>query len=103
MLWYSDEKYMLNTSALSSCGSGHIRPAAPVQAQAIPHQEPPIASATVVHGDPPAYSASRSMQVTLPNDCKPGSVITVTAPTGETLQITVPDNAEPGSVITTSY
>lgn len=69
-------------------------------------QTPTVATYAPSHHTVPVAAtipADRTMQVNLPPDCKPGSVITVTAPSGETLQITVPEHAQPGSPIIVTY
>lgn len=89
-LWFSDDCYLLNTAALAYQSQ---TPTVATYAPTSHHTVPVIAT----------IPAARTMQVNLPPDCKPGSVITATAPSGETLQITVPEHAQPGSSIIVTY
>lgn len=70
---------------------------------------PMIAAAAPVEQEPPPIpqvavaGGGNSAQLTVDDTIKPGSTVTVTAPSGAPVTLTIPQDAVPGSVITYSY
>ena len=58
-------------------------------------------SATYV--PPQIIQSNNQMTVTIPENCPPGSLLTLLTPQGTTITITCPNDVKPGSVITVSY
>jgi len=52
---------------------------------------------------PPVTSNSRQFSIQIPDNCSPGSILTVLSPTGQQVQVTCPPDAKPGSTINVSY
>jgi hypothetical protein len=92
---------VINTSFLNNAaGSIAIVPAF-TQAQYTSAQ---YTTATIVNPALETYAPpARQFTVVVPENCPPGSILTVLSPNGTQVQVTCPQNCKPGSTITVSY
>jgi len=95
---------VINTSFLNNA-VGPV-PTVPAYAQA-QYTTAQYTTATIVNPAlmtyvPPA-TESRQFTIVVPENCPPGSTLTVLSPNGTQVQVTCPQNTKPGSTITVSY